>query len=79
VIDKIVLTKGFPMSEKPDLLTAEVVRQCLSEQVPGFVAVLAESLGLSTVDLLRRLHGGEITVNAAMAALAALAIARSDN
>ena len=78
-MDKIVLTKGFPMSEKPDLLTAEVVLQCLAEQVPGFVAVLAESLGLSTVDLLRRLHGGEITVNAAMAALAALAIARSDN
>lgn len=60
-----------------DCLTLECARQHLGEQVPGFFPTLAAALGTSMKELNESLERGEVSKTAALAALAALAIARA--
>ena len=57
-----------------DLLTTEIVRQHLGEQIPGFSQVLAEALGCAPAALFQSLESRSLTKTAAIAALAKLAL-----
>lgn len=58
-------------------LTCKQARQHLSEQVPGFMTMLAISMGVTLPELNRRLECGQVPMLVALESLARHAIAES--